>query len=53
MPTRFETVDLKTEPRAGIPLFDRGLVPRGVEGAPFPRLVTRMNLLTHLRRQLR
>ena len=34
-----------------IPLFD--LVPLVVEGATFPGLITRMNLLIHLRRQLR
>ena len=45
-------VDVKTDPRALLPLFDRGLVPLVVEGATFIGLITRMDLLTHLRRQL-
>ena len=52
MSTRLETVDVKTEPRALLPLFDRGLVPLVVEGDTFLGLITRMDLLTHLRRQL-
>ena len=53
MSTRLETVDVKTEPKALLPLFERGLVPLVVEGETFVGLVTRMDLLTHLRRQLR
>ena len=53
MSTRLETVDVKTEPRALLPLFDRGLVPLVMDGANFLGLITRMDLLTHLRRQLR
>ena len=53
MSTRLETVDVKTEPRALLPLFDRGLVPLVFDGSTFLGLITRMDLLTHLRRQLR
>lgn len=53
MSTRLETVDVKTDPKALLPLFERGLVPLVVEGETFVGLVTRMDLLNHLRRQLR
>ena len=32
---KLETVDVKTDPRALLPLFDRGLVPLVVDGATF------------------
>ena len=42
----------RLEPRALLPLFDRGLAPLVFEGSTFLGLITRMELLTHLRRQL-
>jgi cystathionine beta-synthase len=53
MSTRLETVDVKTEPRALLPLFARGLVPLVFDGPSFVGLVTRIDVLNHLRRRLR
>ncbi len=52
MSTRLETVDVKTDVKALLPLFDKGIVPLVFDGAEFIGLITRMDLLGHLRRQL-
>lgn len=53
MSTQLETVDVKTDPKSLLPLFARGLVPLVFENGAFLGLVTRMDVLNHLRRQLR
>ncbi len=52
MTTRLETVDVKTSIKALLPMFDRGIVPLVFDGPEFVGLLTRMDVLGHLRRQL-
>ncbi|PZR07461.1 MAG: cystathionine beta-synthase [Archangium gephyra] len=52
MSTRLETVDVKADLKALLPLFDKGIVPLVFDGPEFVGLITRMDLLGHLRRQL-
>lgn len=52
MTTRLETVDVKTPIKALLPMFDKGLVPLVFDGAEFVGLLTRMDVLGHLRRKL-
>jgi cystathionine beta-synthase len=53
MSTRLQTVDVRTPVRELLPLLDKGFVPIVVEGEEFIGLVTRIDLLNHLRRKLR
>jgi cystathionine beta-synthase len=46
------TVQLDTPPERLLPLFDRGLVAIVVDGEKFVGLITRIDLLNHLRRQI-
>jgi cystathionine beta-synthase len=50
MTTRLTTVALATPIRELLPLFDRGLVPLVLDGDAFVGLVTRIDVLNHLRR---
>jgi cystathionine beta-synthase len=52
MSTRLKTVDVRTPIEELMPLFDQGLVPIVMDGDTFLGLVTRMDLLTALRRRL-
>ncbi len=52
MSTRLRTVDVQTPIAALMPLFDQGFVPIVLEGSTFIGLITRMDLLTALRRRL-
>jgi len=52
MTTRLETVDVKTSIKALLPMFDRGIVPLVFDNGEFVGLLTRMDVLGHLRRQL-
>ncbi|WP_096702048.1 pyridoxal-phosphate dependent enzyme [Magnetospirillum sp. 15-1] len=52
MTRKIETVPLETAPERLLPLFDRGWVAIVVDGERFLGLVTRMDLLNHLRRKL-
>ncbi|WPB78522.1 cystathionine beta-synthase [Archangium violaceum] len=53
MTTRLQTVDVRTPVRELIPLLDKGFVPIVVDGEEFVGLITRIDLLNHLRRKLR
>ncbi|HEY0095918.1 MAG TPA: cystathionine beta-synthase [Archangium sp.] len=53
MTTRLQTVDVRTPVRELLPLLDKGFVPIVVNGEEFVGLVTRIDLLNHLRRKLR
>jgi cystathionine beta-synthase len=53
MSTRLQTVDVRTPVRELLPLLDKGFVPIVVQGDEFIGLVTRIDLLNHLRRKLR
>jgi cystathionine beta-synthase len=53
MTTRLQTVDVRTPVRELLPLLDKGFVPIVVEGEEFIGLITRIDLLNHLRRKLR
>jgi cystathionine beta-synthase len=46
-------VDVRTPVRELIPLLDKGYVPIVVDGDEFIGLITRIDLLNHLRRKLR
>jgi cystathionine beta-synthase len=52
MSTRLRTVDVKTPVKEILPLFDAGFVPIVVDGSTFVGLLTRMDVLNHLRRKL-
>jgi cystathionine beta-synthase len=52
MSTRLRTVDVKTPMEALMPLFDEGYVPIVIDGSTFVGLITRMDLLSALRRRL-
>jgi cystathionine beta-synthase len=53
MTTRLQTVDVRTPVRELLPLLDKGFVPIVVNGEEFVGLITRIDLLNHLRRKLR
>jgi cystathionine beta-synthase len=53
MSTRLETVGPSTPIAALLPMFDAGLVPIVVDGEAFVGLVTRMDLVSFLRRRAR
>ncbi|WP_375768138.1 pyridoxal-phosphate dependent enzyme [Archangium gephyra] len=53
MTTRLQTVDVRTPVRELLPLLDKGFVPIVVDGEEFIGLITRIDLLNHLRRKLR
>ena len=53
MATRLRTVPVATPIRELLPLFAEGLVPIVVDGDEFVGLVTRIDVLNHLRRRLR
>jgi cystathionine beta-synthase len=53
MSTRLQTVDVRTPVRELLPLLDKGFVPIVVDGEEFIGLITRIDLLNHLRRKLR
>jgi len=52
MATRLVTVPIDAPVRALLPLFAQGLVPIVMDGAAFVGLVTRMDVVNHLRRRL-
>jgi cystathionine beta-synthase len=52
MSTRLKTVDVKTPLEQVMPLLDAGYVPIVVDGDAFVGLLTRMDVLNHLRRRL-
>jgi cystathionine beta-synthase len=53
MTTRLQTVDVRTPVRELLPYLDKGLVPIVMDGEEFIGLITRIDLLNHLRRKLR
>jgi cystathionine beta-synthase len=53
MSTRLRTVDVRTPVRELLPLLDNGFVPIVMDGEEFIGLITRIDLLNHLRRKLR
>ncbi|HTN85199.1 MAG TPA: pyridoxal-phosphate dependent enzyme [Sorangium sp.] len=53
MTTRLRTVDVRTPIRELLPMFDAGLVPIVTDGDEFVGLVTRIDLLNHLRRRVK
>jgi cystathionine beta-synthase len=53
MTTRLQTVSVSTPIKDLVPLFAAGLVPIVMDGDEFVGLVTRIDLLNHLRRRLR
>jgi cystathionine beta-synthase len=53
MSTRLQTVNVRTPVRELLPLLDKGFVPIVVDGEEFIGLITRIDLLNHLRRKLR
>ncbi|MFY0528356.1 pyridoxal-phosphate dependent enzyme [Archangium gephyra] len=53
MTTRLQTVDVRTPVRELLPLLDKGFVPIVMNGEEFIGLITRIDLLNHLRRKLR
>ena len=53
MSTRLQTVDVRTPVRELLPLLDKGFVPIIMNGEEFIGLITRIDLLNHLRRKLR
>ena len=53
MSTRLRTVDVRTPVRELLPLLDKGFVPIVTDGEEFIGLITRIDLLNHLRRKLR
>ena len=53
MSTRLQTVNVRTPVRELLPLLDKGFVPIVVDGDEFIGLITRIDLLNHLRRKLR
>ncbi|MGK4008869.1 cystathionine beta-synthase [Sorangium sp. So ce1036] len=53
MTTRLRTVDVRTPVRDLLPMFDAGLVPIVTDGDEFVGLVTRIDLLNHLRRRVK
>jgi cystathionine beta-synthase len=52
MTTRLRTVPVSMTLRELLPVFDEGVVPLVVDGDEFVGLVTRMDILNHLRRRL-
>jgi cystathionine beta-synthase len=53
MSTRLQTVDVRTPVRELLTLLDKGFVPIVMDGQEFIGLITRIDLLNHLRRKLR
>ncbi|PTL85678.1 pyridoxal-phosphate dependent enzyme [Vitiosangium sp. GDMCC 1.1324] len=53
MSTRLQTVDVSTPVPELLTLLDKGFVPIVVDGEEFIGLITRIDLLNHLRRKLR
>ncbi|WP_104986498.1 pyridoxal-phosphate dependent enzyme [Sorangium cellulosum] len=53
MTTRLRTVDVRTPIRDLLPMFDAGLVPIVTDGDEFVGLVTRIDLINHLRRRVK
>ncbi len=53
MSTRLQTVDVRTPVRELLTLLDKGFVPIVMDGQEFVGLITRIDLLNHLRRKLR
>ncbi|MGZ3458842.1 MAG: pyridoxal-phosphate dependent enzyme, partial [Archangium sp.] len=53
MTTRLQTVDVRTPVRELLPLLDKGFVPIVMAGEEFIGLITRIDLVNHLRRKLR
>jgi cystathionine beta-synthase len=53
MSTRLQTVDVRTPVRELLPLLDKGFVPIVMDKEEFIGLITRIDLLNHLRRKLR
>jgi cystathionine beta-synthase len=53
MSTRLQSVDVRTPVRELLPLLDKGFVPIVMQGEEFIGLITRIDLLNHLRRKLR
>ncbi len=53
MSTRLKTVDVKTPVKDVVAMLDSGFVPIVTEGSTFIGLLTRMDVLNHLRRKLR
>ena len=51
-PTGGSGNDDNTDVKSLLPLFDKGIVPLVFDGPEFVGLITRMDLLGHLRRQL-
>jgi cystathionine beta-synthase len=52
MTDKLVTIPPKTPPERLLPLFDRGLVAIVVDGDRFLGLITRIDLLNHLRRKV-
>ncbi len=52
MTAKLETVPADTPPERLLPLFDRGLIAIVVDGGRFLGLITRIDLLNHLRRKM-
>jgi cystathionine beta-synthase len=53
MSTRLQTVEVRTPVRELLALLDKGFVPIVMDGQEFIGLITRIDLLNHLRRKLR
>ncbi|WP_437586172.1 CBS domain-containing protein [Sorangium sp. So ce1000] len=53
MTTRLRTVAVRTPIRNLLPMFDAGLVPIVTDGDEFVGLVTRIDLINHLRRRVK
>lgn len=53
MSTRLQTVDVRTPIRELLTFLDKGFVPIVMDGEEFIGLITRIDLLNHLRRRLR
>lgn len=53
MSTRLQTVDVRTPIRELLSFLDKGFVPIVMDGEEFVGLITRIDLLNHLRRRLR
>jgi cystathionine beta-synthase len=53
MSTRLQTVDVRTPVRELLTYLDKGFVPIVMDGDEFIGLITRIDLLNHLRRKLR
>ncbi len=53
MNTRLKTIEVKTPIKELLPLLDQGYVPIVLDGAQFVGLLTKMDVLNHLRRRLK